>query len=250
MKNTNKSSVKTYSRVWRIWAWVVLCGIFACGVMAGAFVWEQKTRYTADSAVQAKLKPCEMREKALKENLAMDIKEYDPWAYESHLLNARVYDQLIKTGCDNNRAEYQSLRDAEQSVADVLKKLNNNEYIDNSASQEPCEVIEKNLFRRIDGNCTETWCYLRNAEIYSKMAEDGCDGNKATHAKKALDELQIADGVRLDEQNVDTAEIQRTVNTYKKLQMQNEARKYIQKMEKLVNPGVEFIMELQRVIEE
>ena len=32
--------------------------------------------------------------------------------------------------------------------------------------------------------------------------------------------------------------------------MQNEAKKYIKKVEKLVNPGVDFIMELQRVIEE
>ena len=49
---------------------------------------------------------------------------------------------------------------------------------------------------------------------------------------------------------VSREEMRYTVDTYKKLQMQNEAKKYLNKVEKLVNPGIDFIMELQRVIEE
>ena len=70
------------------------------------------------------------------------------------------------------------------------------------------------------------------------------------NTQKALNEIQIAEGVRVRDGELSESEVKNTVNTYKKLQMQNEARKYIQKAEKLINPGVDFIMELQRVIEE
>ena len=70
------------------------------------------------------------------------------------------------------------------------------------------------------------------------------------YKSKALAELEIVDGLRGDNEFIDDDEVRTTVNTYKKLQMQNEARRYIKKAEKLINPGVDFIMELQRVIEE
>ena len=119
-----------------------------------------------------------------------------------------------------------------------------------SEPEEPCAVIEKTLLRRINNGCDDSWCHLENAEIYSKIAEDGCPERKDMYTKLALDELQIAEGVRIDDTNVKESDIRATVNTYKKLQMQNEAKRYIQKVEKLVNPGIDFILELQRIIEE
>ena len=91
---------------------------------------------------------------------------------------------------------------------------------------------------------------MNNAEVYSKLAEDGCPENIERYRKNALDELQIADGVRINASDINPREVRSTINTYKKLQMQNEARRYLNKVEKMLDPGIDFIMELQKVIEE
>ena len=240
--------VKTYSKKQQVLSWLALCGIFVCGVMAGAFIWESKTRYTAESDVQKNLVSCEMREKALLANLNANIDDSNfMYAANAHKHNADIYDNLVSHGCQEHSTKYKELRDAEYQTFDVLRRLGN-DYTDTR----PCVIIEKTLLANniIDECGDSSDCHLHNAAVYSKIVEDGCEEFKQKYSQKALDELQIAEGVRIDDTNVGNSEMRTTVNTYKKLQMQNEARKYIKKMEKLVNPGVDFIMELQRVIEE
>jgi hypothetical protein len=243
-----KTSIKTYSRAQRVWSWVVLIGIFVCGIMAGAFIWESKTRYTADSAVQTDLSACEMREKALLANLYTDINDASlKYATEAHQHNSNIYKKLVRWGCAENTEKYKELEQAEFATFDVLNKIDDA----NLDNRRPCNIIETTLLANIIRDCGDSSdCHLQNAAVYSKIVEDGCSENQQQYARKALDELQIAEGVRINDAEVSDDEIFTTVNTYKKLQMQNEARKYIKKMEKLVNPGVEFIMELQRIIEE
>lgn len=245
------------SRKHKIIAWAALIGIFICGMMVGVSLWGYKHAHTADSkqnglveyvkqAVEPKekLTPCEMREKALMANLVNDIDDSRYDAADSHKWNASVYEKLVIGGCPENREKNKELAQAEMSVFYVLNR-------DEVNTGEPCKVIESTLMREIITDCgNNTECHLNNAEIYSKMVEDGCKENQGKYGRKALDELQIADGVRIHDSDVRQDEIRAKVNTYKKLQMQNEARKYINKVEKLVNPGVDFIMELQRVIEE
>ena len=244
MKNTKKS-VK-YSHRQRVLAWFVLIGIFVCGMMAGAFIWQTKVAYTTDYGVQAEQDACHTREKALLANLHTNINDSDlELAINSHKHNADMYDNLVKWGCQENSGKYQELRDSEYAMFDVLSHI-----VDNNANNNPCGVIERTLLSDIHDCGSSSNCHLRNAEIYSKIVEDGCVENRNKYGQMALDELQIADGVRIDETNVNENEIRATVNTYKKLQMQNEAKKYLNTVEKLVNPGIDFIMELQRVIEE
>ncbi|MBQ6736643.1 MAG: hypothetical protein IJQ90_04130 [Alphaproteobacteria bacterium] len=247
MKNNNKTSNRYgYSRWQRILAWVALIGIFICGMMAGAFIWQSKTGYTADSGVQMEVDACQMREKALLANIGQNIDDSWPDAANYHRRNADIYDRLVKWGCQENAGKYQEMRDAEFQVWDALNEIRK-ESVDNN----PCDVIERTLLSNVIYNCGDSPdCHLQNAEIYSKIVEDGCKENQQRYAQKALDELQIAEGVRIDDSNVQKGEIRATINTYKKLQMQNEAKKYLNKVEKLVNPGIDFIMELQRVIEE
>ena len=242
MRNNIKSENRYgYSRRQRILAWIALVGIFVCGMMAGAFIWQTKTVYTADSGVHTEMHACQMRENALLVNVVQGIDDSWPDAANLHKRNADIYDRLVKWGCQENSVKYQELRDAEFSVWDVLSKVSENN---------PCSVIESTLLSNVHECGDSSKCHLENAEVYSKMVEDGCAENRGKYARKALDELQIAEGVRIDDSNVDRYQIRSTVNTYKKLQMQNEAKKYLNKVEKLVNPGIDFIMELQRVIEE
>lgn len=246
-KKIVNEKVYTYSRRQRILAWVALIGIFICGMMAGAFIWQAKTVYTPDSAVQTELSGCQMRENALLAQLNYNINDADlRWATTAHRHNADIYDRLAKWSCDENTDKYKEMRDAEFATFEVLRKIFDENIVDDS----PCAVIERNLLSNIQ-NCGDSPnCHLENAEIYSKMAEDGCTENRQKYAQKALDELKIADGVRVNDANIDTSEIRSTINTYKKLQMQNEAKKYLNKVEKMVNPGIDFILELQRIIEE
>ncbi len=245
MKNTNKS-VKYYSRRQRILAWLVLVGIFVCGMMAGAFIWQTKTTHTAKSGVQTDLSACQMRENALLAQIYKNIDDAKAGAYDAHEYNMNIYANLYRNGCPENREEFAKLATAEQGVVKALGDLRNANLVD---LNKPCHVIETTLLQYVN-NCDEPDCHLNNAEIYSKIVEDGCPENKNKYGQMALNELQIAEGVRVDETDVNKNEIRSTINTYKKLQMQNEAKKYLNKVEKLVNPGIDFIMELQRVIEE
>ena len=249
MKNFTESKKTCFlcTRAHKIWAAIALGGIFLCGMMTGISIWGYQHAHRADSGVYSvKMVPCEMREKALLANLMQGID--DTWldAANSHKRNADIYDSLVRAGCDENREKYKELRDAEFSVYDVLRQ--NGEYMRADQGQ-PCQVIESTLMGYTN-DCPESKCHLQNAEIYSKLVEDGCPENQQKYAKMALDELQIAEGVSVEENDVNKNEMRSTVNTYKKLQMQNEAKKYIKKVEKLVDPGIDFIMELQRVIEE
>ena len=242
LKDTNNH----YSLKHRILSWSVLIGIFICGVMVGAIHWGNKPVNTADSGVQIEIDACQMREKALLTNLNTDINDSSEWAAEAHKHNADIYDRLSKWGCHENSDKYKEMREAEFATFDVLNKIWNENFVDDA----PCAVIERSLLSNIH-NCGDSPnCHLDKAEVYSKIAEDGCAENRQKYAQKALDELQIAEGVRIDEREIGNNEIRTTVNTYKKLQMQNEAKKYLNKVEKLVNPGIDFILELQRVIEE
>lgn len=247
MKNNTKVENRYgYSRRQRILAWLALIGIFVCGMMAGAFIWQTKSAHTADSGVQMEINACQMREKALLANIVQSIDDSWPDAANIHRRNADIYDRLVKWGCQENAVKYQEMRDAEFQVWDALNEIKK-ESVDNN----PCDVIERTLLSNVIYDCGDSPdCHLQNAEIYSKIVEDGCKENQQRYAQKALDELQIAEGVRIDDSNVKKGEIRATINTYKKLQMQNEAKKYLNKVEKLVNPGIDFIMELQRVIEE
>lgn len=249
----NKTQVENrygYSRRQRILAWLALFGIFICGMMAGAFIWQTKTAHTADSGVQTEVDACQMKEKALLANLNTDINDSDlSWAISAHEHNADIYDRLAMWGCRENSDKYKEMRDAEFATFDVLRKIWNENTVKDDT---PCAVIEKSLLSNI-GDCGVGYtsnCHLNNAEVYSKIAEDGCPENRQKYAQKALDELKISEGVRINETDLDKRDIRSTVNTYKKLQMQQEAKKYLNKVEKLVNPGIDFIMELQRVIEE
>ena len=83
------------------------------------------------------------------------------------------------------------LRDAEFQVWDALNEINKISS-DGVVDEKPCYVIETTLLSNIH-NCGDSPnCHLENAEIYSKMAEDGCTENRQKYAQQALDELKIA----------------------------------------------------------
>ena len=49
---------------------------------------------------------------------------------------------------------------------------------------------------------------------------------------------------------LETAQAKEIVETYKRLQMQAEAERMIEKAKKLTNPEIDFIIQLEKIIEE
>lgn len=235
-----------YSRRKKILMWFVFIGIFVCGMMAGAFLWQSKNiRATNSNINNENVDTCVRLEEALLENIRYNINNAGPDADNIHEINAKIYDRIAAVGCPEHVARYKEMAESERKIAENLR------MVDRNIDEKPCMVIERNLQMRIQDKCWDSpRCYIDNAEIYSKMAEDGCPENKDVNTRKALDELQIAEGVRVNEENIGQNEIRSAINTYKKLQMQNEAKKYLNKVEKMINPGIDFILELQKVIEE
>jgi hypothetical protein len=266
IKNTNCENCYICSRRQKFWAWMLLIGIFGCGVMTGLYPLGHKLANTPDSAVKTGIKEtetvvdlsdpepqkaCEINEKVLKTRLARNIDDTHPGAFTAHQNNMLIYKRLFNTGCLENRDYFSEMAANERIYMDALVGI---EKKNSESVERPCREIESALSRRIISGCDTNQyvseCHLNNAEVYSKLAEDGCAENIERYRKNALDELQIADGVRINASDINPREVRSTINTYKKLQMQNEARRYLNKVEKMLDPGIDFIMELQKVIEE
>lgn len=255
------------TRSQRIWAAFALGGLFLCGMMVGFSIWGDSNRLGRNAEVaqvrkgglrrihdilQKRKNSCEMREEALLQrvNIGEQLSEGD------HHENARIYALLVSQGCQENQEKFRELAIDEESVASALRATYVSEPI------RACETIEQTLLERVrdceynhgsrngaDVNVLKNECYTRNAEIYISLMEKGCPENAQNYKQMAYNQLQIADGVVADS-GIDENVVRERVDVYKKLQMRNEAKKYLQKAERLINPGVDFIMELQHIIEE
>ena len=250
MKNIKEP---TYSLRHKILSWAVLIGIFICGVIIGATTFQSRPMHKGmelanknaiEAFVERNNMPCRVKEEKLQQMLT----ENDHW------YNARIYERMEKIGCEQNKEKFANFAKSELELAEAIRYVEYGEEnisVENNENAKPCAIIERQLRYELDrSDNASAWSHSRNAAVYSKMSEDGCPENSEKYKQLALNELEIADGIKVRENNVSEDEMLYTVDTYKKLQMQQEAKKYINKVEKMVNPGIDFIMELQRIIEE
>jgi hypothetical protein len=97
--------------------------------------------------------------------------------------------------------------------------------------------------------CPDSETHVYNAKIYANLSERGCPENSEKYKMLAKQELEIARA--LNDDNVeDEEESVEIVETYKRLQMQAEAERMIEKAKKLTNPAIDFIIQLEKIIEE
>ena len=117
----------------------------------------------------------------------------------------------------------------------------------------PCERIESVWLQRLnDVNfeiSDDAQDYINRAKIYANLADRGCKENVETYKELARKDLEIARALNNDRLD-DRREATEMVETYKRLQMQNEAAKMIEKAKKLTNPAIDFIIQLEKIIEE
>ena len=113
-----------------------------------------------------------------------------------------------------------------------------------------CEKIESLLVERllpVDASDSES--HVENAKIFATLSEKGCPENTEDYKTLAKQELEIARALN-DDSLANEHESVEIVETYKRLQMQAEAERMIEKAKKLTNPAIDFIIQLEKIIEE
>ncbi len=166
---------------------------------------------------------------------------------EAHTDNAKIYEDLSERGCPENSEKYKELARQELQIANALK----GEKVNIST----CAQIERVLIPELqctDGYmiCGNSNIHINNAKIYANLSERGCPENSEKYKQLARQELEIARALNDDNIQNDPEESVEIVETYKRLQMQAEAERMIEKAKKLTNPAIDFIIQLEKIIEE
>ena len=193
---------------------------------------------------------CEAIEKLLKQELT----DENSLSWDDHRQNMDVYTRLAKNGCEKNRVEYQKMAQREQEIMVALdREMLVDEVVQDSKST--CEEIERVLSMKIRcagkyDTCFDAGDHVINAQIYANLSERGCPENSEKYKELAKQELDIARALTDDDIERNQREATEMVETYKRLQMQQEAAKMIEKAKKLTNPAIDFIIQLEKIIEE
>ncbi len=210
----------------KIWGAIALAGLFACGLILGL-------TYSADNMRRG----------------AMDAEQCDAIANE--IVN------ITTNGATAENIEMLNNLNAAYSdgCAGRLVIIEKNATPASVAPQNEgivstCMRIEQLLKQRLaPEDSTEYILHLRNADTYSTMATRGCAENSEMYKTLALRELEIANALRPTE-NMRQRDAEIVIDTFKKLDMQQEAREFLNKVEQLVNPATEFILQMEQIINE
>ena len=189
---------------------------------------------------------CEAIEQLLKESLNNE----NSLDWGAHEYNYSVYTRLAKNGCEQNKEMYQKLAHREQGILAALSE--NGIGTTNDEKESTCEQIENLLFDKLNRGYDKDdpkW-RVERAQIYANLSERGCPENSAKYKELAKQELEIARALTDDNIEQNKHEATEMVETYKRLQMQQEAAKMIEKAKKLTNPAIDFIIQLEKIIEE
>lgn len=199
-----------------------------------------KTKTDVITEPEKKLSTCEKIEKLLLRNLH-PADSQDAWQHQE---NAELYNKLSQHGCPENSDAFRQLVAQETAIANALGAPSN----EISNNMRTCEEIEMVLKQQISEYANTNFDRLHNAEVYGTMAERGCPENAQKYKDLALRQIDVVSAVSDEHELEQNKEM--IVDTYEKLQMQDAARNFLNKLDKLINPATDFIFELERVINE
>ena len=116
-------------------------------------------------------------------------------------------------------------------------------------TKETCAIIEDLLLGRLMPDASDDADdRIERAKIYANLSERGCAENSAGYVDLAKQELEIARALEDDEfDNDETIEV---VETYKRLNMQAAAEEIFETAKRLTNPAIDFILEVEKIINE
>ena len=122
---------------------------------------------------------------------------------------------------------------------------------ENKTPKTTCGQIERILLERLYSiDSPDSEAHVDNAKVYANLSERGCPENIERYKQLAKQELEIARAINDDNVERQPNESVEIVETYKRLQMQQEAERMIEKAKKLTNPAIDFIIQLEKIIDE
>lgn len=219
---------------------IIMNQIYTANCVGRVFPDEQVATQPAE--LSQELETCEKIEKLLLRNLHSS----DSVNPDYHTYNAELYKNVSQYGCPENAEKYKQLADDETAIAVALGG-GMGATTNNTRTCEEIERALKSQLREIypESNIEER---LHNADIYSTMAERGCPENAEQYKELALRQIDVVSAVS-DEQELDRNK-ETIVETYEKLQMQEAARNFLNKLDRLIKPTTDLIYEIGKVVNE
>lgn len=223
----------------KIFGWLAFIALFVCGMMVGMGMSQQhalsKQNVGHTTQFRESKKTCAVIEEI---QLGWLVDENSP-IVQDHQSNLRVYEILVQHGCPENQDKYRTAIAREMEIIDALSGQQN--------LMSTCEQIEVALLEQLpDGNYSDN--RIDRAKIYANLSERGCPENSQKYVALAQQELEIARALQDDKfSEDDTIEV---VETYKRLNMQAAAQEIFDVAKKLTNPAIDFILEVEKIINE
>lgn len=260
MKAENKKDmprVACCTRRQKVWGIIALAGLFACGWLVGASIdrathtpipdaqatetqpepMQDPVNIVSNSASQNVTRPCEIVENSLESRMR------NGWVSEDQKIE--IYYLLAEEGCPENSAEYRAQIEGLTRARELIEHIDS--YVAPGAAT-TCAKIEDELLPSIFTGGYDTNSHINNAKIYANLSERGCPENKDKYVALAKQELELARA--LEDDNLSEPEAIAVVDTYKRLRMQAAAEEVITKVKKLTDPTIEFIIQLEKIINE
>lgn len=248
MKKQTQKSVKTASvRVHttccttrqKLLGIVALGGLFACGIMVGINMNMGASKQTTPAAsANDERQTCQV----IEDMMLQWLRPEDSDDIGAHQYNMETYNKLIVNGCPENVEKYQALLQREQ---DILAALTGNIV---GGETQTCEEIETLLTQNMPWGGANSADRIIRAKIYANLSERGCAENSEKYVELAKQELQIARA--LEDDKFDETETIEVVETYKRLNMQMAAQEILDKVKKLTDPAIDFIIRVENIINE
>ena len=234
MKKTTKTTVKKQTAApcpinccslgHKIWAAVALAGLFVCGLVLGL---SYVPRGDSDNMLAAQ--------------------ECDAIASEIVAIAQRGVNDADAQVLDDLNAAYASGCPGRLVIIDKPVVATAAPQVEIMST---CARIEQLLTARLRPEDSPDYIsHLRNADTYSTLADRGCAENADMYTTLALRELEIASALQPTE-NMLESDAQIVIDTFKKLDMQREAQEFLNKIEKLIDPATDFILQMEQIINE
>lgn len=242
----NKKNVRVeHSTSQRIWGVLALTGLFVCGLMVGWGLNQGHANKVAQSKVATNpapvVEPQQKETCAIIEDLLLErLNPVDSQEVGAHEYNIDVYEKLVMNGCSENQMKYHKAAVREREIVAALATTVN--------AQQTCEQIETLLLEQLPEANSYSWTRINRAKIYANLSERGCAENSAKYVDLAKQELEIARA--LEDDRFDSDETIEVVETYKRLNMQAAAEEIFETAKKLTNPAIDFILEVEKIINE
>ena len=223
----------------KIFGWLAFIALFVCGMMVGMGMSQQHalSKQNVGHTTQSResKKTCAVIEEI---QLGWLVDENSP-IVQDHQSNLRVYEILVQHGCPENQDKYRTAIAREMEIIDALSGKQN--------LMSTCQQIEVALLEQLpDGNYSDN--RINRAKIYANLSERGCPENSQKYVELAKQELEIARALQDDKfSENDTIEV---VETYKRLNMQAAAEEIFDVAKKITNPAIDFILEVEKIINE